>query len=163
MLVTKQIYREAMARLGAAVNVITTNGPAGRHGFTASAVCSITDDPPTLLVCQNRSSESNSHFKTNGVLCVNTLTAGHQELSGVFAGMTEVDMDGRFASGTWLTLETGAPVLQGAVVSFDCKISQVTEVGTHSVLICDVVAVQSGEVHEGLIYFGRAYHPIRHP
>ena len=44
--VEKQAYREAMARLGAAVNVITTDGPGGRAGFTASAVCSVTDTPP---------------------------------------------------------------------------------------------------------------------
>ena len=49
-----------MARLGAAVNIITTDGPGGKRGFTASAVCSVTDSPPTLLVCLNRSSDSNS-------------------------------------------------------------------------------------------------------
>ena len=57
MAVEKQAYREAMARLGAAVNVITTDGPGGRAGFTASAVCSVTDTPPTLLVCANRTNE----------------------------------------------------------------------------------------------------------
>src|SRR4029077_12068777 len=56
--VEKQAYREAMARLGAAVNVITTDGPGGRAGFTASAVCSVTDSPPTLLVCANRANDS---------------------------------------------------------------------------------------------------------
>ena len=50
MAMEKQAYREAMARLGAAVNVITTDGPGGRAGFTASAVCSVTDSPPTLLI-----------------------------------------------------------------------------------------------------------------
>ncbi|WP_252405960.1 flavin reductase, partial [Escherichia coli] len=44
-------FRAGMARLGAAVNIITTDGPGGRAGFTASAVCSVTDTPPTLLVC----------------------------------------------------------------------------------------------------------------
>lgn len=51
----KQSFRDAMAQVGAAVNIITTDGPAGRAGFTASAVCSVTDEPPTLLVCLNRS------------------------------------------------------------------------------------------------------------
>jgi flavin reductase len=154
------MYREAMARLGAAVNVVTTNGPAGRFGFTASAVCSVTDDPPTLLVCQNRGSDSNIAFKRNGVLCVNTLTAGQQELSDVFSSHLN-DMDTRFAAGAWGVAETGAPVLQGAVASFDCRIVQVTEVGTHSVLFCEVAAIRQGSVHEGLIYFGRLYHPVR--
>ena len=153
-------YREAMARLGAAVSVITSDGPAGRGGFTASAVCSVTDDPPTLLVCMNRGSELNAAFKVNGVLCVNVLTGAQQDLSPVFGGMVEADMPARFAAGAWTTLATGAPVLEGAVVSFDCRIVQVTEIGTHSVLFCEVAALAAGLRHEGLIYFGRAYHSI---
>lgn len=151
-----------MARLGAAVSVITTSGPAGRCGFTASAVCSVTDDPPTLLVCMNRGSRLNHIFKANRVLCVNTLTARQQDLSPLFAGLTEIDMEARFAAAAWTTLHTGAPVLQGAVVSFDCRIAQITEVGTHSVFFCAVQAIEAGTVDEGLIYFGRAYHRIGH-
>jgi flavin reductase len=151
-----------MARLGAAVSVVTTDGPAGRSGFTASAVCSVTDDPPTLLVCMNRASDRNVVFKANRVLCVNTLAAGHEELSAVFAGRTD-DMDERFAEGTWYTLATGAPVLEGAVASFDCRITQVVEVGTHSVFFCEAAAIATSARHEGLIYFGRSYHRITRP
>jgi len=159
--VDKQAFRDAMARMGAPVNVITTDGPGGRRGFTASAVCSVTDDPPTLLVCLNRNSDSNAALKTNRVLCVNTLTGEHQHLSPIFAGMTEHDYPARFSSANWTTLTTGAPVLQGAGVSFDCRIIQVTEVGTHSVFFCEVDGIRMGDVHEGLIYFGRGYHPVR--
>ena len=160
-LVDKQIFREAMARLGAAVNIITTDGPGGRRGFTASAVCSVTDDPPTLLVCLNRNSDSNQALKDNLVICVNTLTSGQQHLSPIFAGMTEHDYDARFASADWTTLATGAPVLAEAGVSFDCRIAQITEVGTHSVFFCEVEAIRQGPRHEGLIYYGRGYHPVR--
>lgn len=161
MPVAQQVYRDAMARLGAAVNVITTAGPRGRCGFTASSVCSVTDDPPTLLLCMNRGSDLNIRFKHNGVLCVNTLAASQQELSPLFAGLTEIeDMDARFALAEWDTLATGAPVLQGAVVAFDCRIAQITEVGTHSVFFCEIEAIRHGAVHEGLIYFGRTYHRI---
>jgi flavin reductase len=160
-LVDKQSFRDAMARLGAPVNVITTDGPGGRRGFTASAVCSVTDDPPTLLVCLNRNSDSNAALKTNRVLCVNTLTREHQHLSPIFAGMTEHDYPARFACADWTVLSTGAPVLQGAGVSFDCRIVQVTEVGSHSVFFCEVETIRVGDLHEGLIYFGRGYHPVR--
>ncbi|HEX3346707.1 MAG TPA: flavin reductase [Acetobacteraceae bacterium] len=159
--VTQQMFRDAMARLGAAVNVITTDGPGGRRGFTASAVCSVTDSPPTLLVCMNRTSDSNEAVRANGVLCVNTLTARQQELSPLFAGQYDVDMEGRFAAAGWGSLVTGAPVLQDAAVSFDCKIAQTTAVGTHHVFFCEVQAIQFGSVHEGLIYYGRTYHPVR--
>ncbi len=74
-LVEKQAFRDDMARLGAAVNIITTDGTAGRACFTASAVCSVTDTPPTLLVCLNRSASVWSVFDANRQLCVNTLAA----------------------------------------------------------------------------------------
>jgi flavin reductase len=158
--VEKQAYREAMARLGAAVNVITTDGPGGRAGFTASAVTSVTDTPPTLLVCANRANDSYPAMKRNGVVCVNTLTPAQEGLSPVFAGMTEHTMDERFDGYSWHTLETGAPVLDQAVVAFDCRISQVVEVGTHDVFFCTVEAVRTGSAHEGLIYYGRGYHKV---
>ena len=122
MAVEKQAYREAMARLGAAVNVITTDGPGGRAGFTASAVCSVTDTPPTLLVCANRTNDSYPAMKANAVLCVNTLAGAHEELSPVFAGLTDHTMAARFEGATWHTLLSGAPVLDGALVAFDCRI-----------------------------------------
>ncbi|MBW4091179.1 MAG: FMN reductase [Proteobacteria bacterium] len=160
MPVSKDQYREAMARLGAAVNVITTDGPGGRAGFTASAVCSVTDTPPTLLVCANRSNDSYPAFAANGVLCVNTLTAAQQDLSPVFAGLTDHKLEARFDTAAWTTLATGAPVLTEAAVAFDCRIDQVVEVGTHDVFFCVVEAVHTGPVHEGLIYYARGYHRI---
>ncbi len=149
-----------MARLGAAVNVVTTVDAEGPRGLTASAVCSVTDDPPTLLLCINRESEMNEAFRGSGVLCVNTLAASQEALSPLFAGFTDVPQEQRFEAGAWTTLVTGAPVLVGAVVSFDCRVAQCTEVGTHTVFFCEVQAIQSGEAHEGLIYFGRSYHRI---
>jgi flavin reductase len=160
--VDKQAYREAMARLGAAVNVITTDGPGGRAGFTASAVCSVTDTPPTLLVCANRANDSYPALKANRVLCVNTLTASQQDISPVFAGLTTHTMPGRFEFCAWEALLTGAPVLQGAAVAFDCRIDQVVEVGTHDVFFCIVEAVRVGSVCEALIYYERGYHSLPH-
>jgi flavin reductase len=159
-LVDREAYRDAMARLGAAVSVITSDGPAGRVAFTASAVCSVTDDPPTVLVCMNRGSDSYEAFKANAVLCVNTLAASQEALSPLFAGFTDHTMPQRFDQADWITLITGSPVLANAVVSFDCRIAQISEVGTHGVFFCEVDAIQAGTSHEGLIYFGRTYHRI---
>jgi flavin reductase len=153
-------YREAMSRLGAAVNVITTRAPEGDSGFTASAVCSVTDDPPTLLVCMNRNSSQNELFKRAGILCVNVLTRDDQALSPLFAGIEDIPMEDRFARAAWERLATGAPALSTAAASFDCTIDQITEVGTHSVLFCGVRAIRLGESKSGLIYHGRAYHAV---
>ncbi|UPY35957.1 flavin reductase family protein [Sediminicoccus sp. KRV36] len=154
-------FRNAMARLPAAVNIVTTDGPAGLGGFTASAVCSVTDSPATLLVCMNRSVSSCEAFRANGVLAVNTLCGSQQELSGIFAGFTGVDGPARFEAGNWGKLVTGAPVLEGALVSFDARITDLIEKGTHLVLFAEIEAIRLDEgVDEALLYFARDYRRV---
>lgn len=148
-------FRQGMANLGAAVNVITTNGEAGKAGFTASAVCSVSDSPPTLLVCLNRSASVFETFKRNKTLCVNTLANHQQHLSNLFGGKTP--MPERFSQGEWGILDTLAPVLQDALVSFDCEIVQSMSVGSHDVLICEVKAIQQQQGKNALMYFNRSY------
>ncbi len=155
----RDAYRDAMARLGAAVNIVTTDGPGGRAGFTASAVCSVTDDPPTLLVCLNRAASAYPAVQANGVLCVNVLGAGGRALSDLFGGKTP--MEARFAAADWAVAASGAPVLDGAAASFDCRIVGRQAVGTHDVLFCEVLAVARHAEAHGLVYFGRGYHDLR--
>src|SRR3954468_15150956 len=119
------VFREAMSRLGAAVHVITTAGPGGKTGATATAVCSVSDTPPTLLVCINRRSQTNPVIVENGVFCVNTLGAEGAEIADVFAGRTGAKGGNRFAIGEWTTLTTGSPVLASAVIAFDCRVIEV--------------------------------------
>ena len=152
-------FRNAMSLLTSAVNVVTTMGDSGRHGFTASAVCSVTDTPPTLLVCMNRSSRSYTNFIENKVLCVNVLSTDQANLSNAFAS-SKCSSEQRFEQGKWSALETGSPVLQDALVSFDCEIGQIQEVGTHTILICPIIAIQQNQEDQALVYFNRAYHQV---
>ena len=152
-------FRNAMSLLTTAVNVITTEGEDGMHGFTASAVCSVTDTPPTLLVCMNQSSRSHTHFVDNKILSVNVLGAQHEKISNAFAS-SKLSSEDRFKLGAWITLETGSPILKDALVSFDCEIEQIQEVGTHSVFMCRVVAIKQSQQDESLVYFNRAYHQV---
>ncbi|OWT71624.1 MULTISPECIES: flavin reductase [unclassified Achromobacter] len=158
-MIAKTVYRDAMARMGAAVNVITSDGPAGRCGCTASAVCGVTDQPPMLLVCINRSSRNNTAFKENSRLCVNVLDASQQALALRFASK-DMAVDERFSEGDWDVLETGSPVLRGAAVSLDCDITFTAEVGTHTVFYCAVRSATSLENSEALIYFDRGFHRV---
>lgn len=152
-------FRNAMSKLTTAVNVITTEGTAGMHGFTASAVCSVTDTPPTLLVCMNQSSRSHAHFLENKVLSVNVLAAQHEQISNAFAS-SKLGSEERFKLGNWTTLETGSPILKDALVSFDCEIQEIQQVGTHSVFMCRVVAIKQSQQEESLVYFNRGYHRV---
>lgn len=152
-------FRNAMSLLTTAVNVVTTEGASGLHGFTASAVCSVTDTPPTLLVCMNQASRSHTHFVENKTLSVNVLGAQHEHISNAFAS-SKLSSEERFKLGSWAVLETGSPILEDALVSFDCEIEQIQEVGTHSVFMCRVVAIKKSQQDGSLVYFNRAYHQV---
>ena len=150
-------FREAMSRLGAAVHVITTAGPGGKAGTTATAVCSVSDAPPMLLVCLNRRSQTNPIVVENGVFCINTLGHDGAEIADIFAGRTGLGSGDRFATGDWLTLSTGSPVLASAVIAFDCRIVEVRSVGSHNVFFGAVESVRLGPSGPALVYHERAY------
>jgi flavin reductase len=152
-----KMFREGMSQFAAAVNVVTTDGPAGKAGFTATAVCSVSDTPPTLLVCLNRKSTSGPVLQTNQVFCVNTLSGEDEPISDVFAGRTGAVKDARFVTGTWSTLKTGAPVLDTAVAAFDCRVVEIRIMGSHNVIFGAVVDVRLNAANPALIYHNRAY------
>jgi flavin reductase len=158
--VDPQQFREAMSRLGAAVHVVTTDGPAGKTGFTATAVVSVSDQPATLLVCLNRGATSMPILRENGVFCVNTLRAGDEIVADTFAGRTKVAREERFNTGQWSTLVTGSPALMSAVVAFDCRAIEVKAVASHDVYFGVVEAIHSGLSGPALVYHDRAYKQV---
>ncbi len=150
-------FRQAMSRVAASVHLVTTDGPAGRRGVTATSVCSVSDEPATLLICLNVSSLANERFAANGVLAVNTLGASGEGLARAFAGEGKLEPDERFARGLWTTLETGAPILQTALASFDCRIVDRRIVATHHVIVAEVAALRAGPEAASLLYRDRQY------
>jgi flavin reductase len=126
-----------MSRLGSAVSVVTTGSGANRYGFTASAVCSVSASPPTLLVCINRGSSCFPAFDKTSHFCVNTLMPGQEDIAELFGGRTPTD--DRFALGDWEEGVTGLPVLADASVSFECELTNSVDEATHRVMFGRVV------------------------
>lgn len=154
--VSKTEFRNAMARVCAPVNVVTTDGVAGRGGFTATAMCSVTDEPPTLLICMNAKSAQTNLFKANGKFCVNVLPAEHKELASIFAGSIP-DMAARFAVADWHAVKQGLPALRDAIVSFACEVIDIHRVGTHNVMVGQVFDIRQRLDGSALLYFDRHY------
>jgi flavin reductase len=153
-------FKEAMSRVAAAVHIVTTDGPAGLGGITATSVASITVEPPMLLFCINKTSSSYARMVANGVFCINALAPSHEALSNVFAGRTDERLDARFETGVWRKLATGAPALTGAAASFDCRLVEAKEVATHVIMIGVVEAVDFGPEGAALAYVHRKYKTI---
>jgi flavin reductase (DIM6/NTAB) family NADH-FMN oxidoreductase RutF len=159
---TAQNFREAMSRVACSVSIVCTDGPHGMAGFTCSAVCSVTDEPPTIMVCVNRKSAANAVIKANGVLCVSSLGVDQVELSQLFAGVGRVSMIERFVGPNWGVLATGAPYCTTSRVALDCRIADIREIGTHSVIFAEVLSTTHASSGEPLIYHSRDYATIRH-
>ncbi|KZM49208.1 flavin reductase [Labrenzia sp. OB1] len=151
------VFREAMSRIAAAVHVVTTDGPAGRIGATVSAACSVSDDPPSILVCLNRQTRIHGAVLENRRFCLNTLSDDHEAISDAFAGRENLDMPDRFAKGDWTPLATGCPGLDSARLSVDCDVFAITEMGTHSIVIGTVADLRMTDPGKSLLYVRRGY------
>ncbi len=149
-----------MSRFGGAVHVVTTDGPAGRRGVTIIAGCSVSDHPPIVLVCLSRVKPDNDVFVENGVFALNTLASPHRPLADAFSGLTGLNQNDRFSLGDWETAATGAPVLKGALATFDCRIIETKEVATHRILFGEVTGIRIGDKLSPLIYQDRRYHHV---
>ena len=153
-------FRDAMASLSAAVNIVTTSGKAGQCGITATAVCSVTDTPPSLMVCINANSAMNPVFQGNGKLCVNVLNHEQELMARHFAGMTGMAMEERFLGEGWETGPLGQPLLHGSLACLEGEISQVQTIGTHLVYLVEIKNIVLSKEGHGLIYFKRRFHPV---
>jgi flavin reductase (NADH) len=151
-------YRTAMSNLSAAVNVVTTNGPSGRAGITVSAVCSVTDSPPTILVCVNQSSYTHSIFRQNKCLCVNILSSSDEELAGHFAGATGIPMTFEWAM--WDHDTENIPMLRTAAARVVGRIIGDHTQGSHSIFLVSVDRVDVRQNSDALVYFKRRFHSV---
>ncbi|CAG7585895.1 4-hydroxyphenylacetate 3-monooxygenase, reductase component [Rhodococcus opacus] len=160
----QSIFRTAMANLPAAVNIVTTDGPAGRCGMTVTAVCSVTDSPPTALVCVNQNSAMHNVFRNNGRVGINVLSGDDEELAMHFAGATQVAMADRFQWDIWEEdTDDGVPILRAAHVVLAGRIADSKTVGSHSVMFVELDRVQTREHGDSLVYFQRKFHRLSVP
>lgn len=158
--VEPQAYRDAMSHFAGHVHVVTTDGPAGKRGATVIAACSVSDTPPTILVCLNRENPKNEPFVENGNFALNTLSSHHQALSIGFSGVTGLAVEERFGLGRWDTISTGAPTLVDALAVFDCELVDYKDLATHRVLFGKVTGLRIGDNLKPLIYHARGYHVL---
>jgi len=149
-----------MRKVAGAVSVITTIGIDGaRRGLTATAVCSLSAEPPSLLVCVNRKTWLAQFVPKSGVFTVNVLSHSQEAVARTFAGQTELEAADRFSVGEWGTGTTGAPVIKGALASFECRLGKLVEHNTHVVLIGHVVDTVLGDGHS-LVYLDGSFSSI---
>lgn len=152
-------FVEAMSHAACTVNIVTTDGPAGRAGVTVSAMASVSADSewPTLLVCLHHMSPAAARIVDNGVLCVNVLRDDQAYISDTFAGRFKNEVNDKFECAEWVGMPSGAPRIVDPLVAFDCALISSEQVGTHYILLCEVRDLYISRPGSPLIYANRAY------
>lgn len=143
-LIPSEDFRLAMRKVTSPVAVITVRAGDKRNGLTATAVCSATTDPPTLLVCINRGATCEGLIAKSGSFAVNFLTEEQAGIARLFS-TARLDPAERFAEGRWTAGPSGAPMLADTVASFDCRVVQMVPCGTHSIFMGQVVGVTGSD------------------
>lgn len=143
-------FKGAMRRLASTIAIITTRHDDTWHGMAATAVTSVTTDPPCLLIAVNRSASLHPPVSAAGKFCVNLLGGQHRELISVFSGALKGAE--RFQHGRWAAGHEGLPYLQDAAASLFCDLDAHFDHGTHTLFIGAVRQVVVDPLHDPMVW-----------
>jgi flavin reductase len=143
-------FKLVMRRFAASVNVITSADRQKKNGMTATAVCSVSSDPPSALIVVNKSNRSHPIITETGAFAVNVLSSDQKHVASHFASRAPDP----FAKIDHSIGKTGCPIIAGADAYIECTVINQTDVGTHTIFVGKIVAAHasSGEpllYHEG--------------
>ena len=150
-------FREAMRQLAGGVSVVTTGKGRLRTGLTATSVTSLSAEPPSLLVCINKTSSALLTIRESQSFAVNILTRDHQDIADRFAGRAGTFGAARYEGADWEQLATGTPVLGGALANLDCRLENISEWHSHAIVIGRVVSIRTSAASSPLVYWRGAY------
>ncbi len=145
-------FKNAMRRHAASVTLIAVGLPPDRAGLTATSVCSLTAEPPQLLVCLNGNSRTAQRLQEERLFSVNILGDRHRELAERFSSAHAISSEDKFRSGEWSPGPAGTPLLIDAVASFECELASSYPVDTHIILIGRVLNLHAKSDASALIY-----------
>ncbi len=152
-IVDRDDFIAAMRHVAASVTVVTTNGPAGKHGATVSAFASVSADPPTVMVCLRSDSRIAKAVKDNGKFAVCVLPKGAKDTALRFAGNDDLQVENRFSDVPHKDWD--APHIEDST-SFSCSVSQAVEQGSHTAFF-GVVTWAGSSKAAPLVYFEGAF------
>jgi len=151
--VSSELFRRACALFPTGVAVLTTRDSKGTpHGLTVNAFCSLSLAPPLVLVAIDRVCSVLETFEKSGHFAINFLSSEQRHLSVRFSELPE----GRFSGISWTPGTEGAPLIEGAIGSIECRTTQIIDAGDHRALIGEVIAASVGE-GDPLVFFRSSY------
>lgn len=147
-------FRKALGCFATGITVVTSRRPNGPPlGLTVNSFNSVSLAPPLVLFSLDRSNEKAAEFEASGFFAVNVLSEHQQDVSVRFS----TDPDNRWENFDWSEMETGAPVIDGCLATFDCRTYAVHDGGDHLIFLGEVIAMQTTSAGEPLLYYRGRY------
>lgn len=143
------------------VSVLTVGDGEAATGLVVTSAISLSAEPPLLLACVSRSASSHALLESGGCFGWSSLGAAHQAVAERFSGFGGVKGAARYAGTDWETAVTGARLLAGAPVAFDCTVEELIVRATHSILIGRVRAIRSTTGAGALVYWQGGYRALQ--
>jgi flavin reductase (DIM6/NTAB) family NADH-FMN oxidoreductase RutF len=156
MAIANDEFRAALSRFPSGVTVVTTKDADGKlHGLTVSAFCSVSMNPPLILVCILKTTGSYSSFEESKAFVVNILDESQQQISNHFAS----HLDDKFAGQNYQLNETGLPILADCLVNLECSLKHSYDGGDHTIFVGEI---EKATISDGkpLLYWCGKYREI---
>lgn len=150
-------FRQAMRSVASAVYLITSRGPEGDVGMTATAACSLSFDPMSVLISVNRSASMTRTLESTGRFNLNVLSDEDINIANAFGSPS--GRDSRFVQGDWYDMD-GMPALRSSISSISCEVANTMEFGTHRIYAGTVRAVDNRTSRAELIYCNGAFRSL---
>lgn len=149
MKISPDQFRAALGRFATGVTVVTTRDRSGElHGITVSAFCSVSLEPPLILICIEKATYSYSAIAECNFFAVNILANNQKNLSEQFA----TPLPDKFANVRYYESSTGVPLLNGALANLECRLKHSYDGGDHTIFVGEV---ENATLNEGdpLLHF----------
>jgi flavin reductase (DIM6/NTAB) family NADH-FMN oxidoreductase RutF len=159
MTADSQVFKNVLSRFASGVTVVTTTVDGEPHGLTVSAFCSVSMEPPRILVCLGNGTDSKPRIERAGAFAVHILGQDHARLALRFAKMLP-DVTELFDGVDYTTAATGSPILSQCLGWLDCKVDAAYPVGDHTIFIGAVEAMQVAEPGAPVLYYDRAFRTL---
>ena len=158
-MIDSTLFRDILSQFASGVTVVTTRNGDTLHGLTVSSFCSVSLEPPLILVCIDKKASSHPVLQTSKRFAVNFLTAAQQDISNRFADPRRSPEE-RFQGLAVRSAVTQSPILPDVLAYLDCEVYAEYDGGDHTIFVGKVVA---GEVGEGtpLLYWYRGYRELK--
>ncbi len=146
----QEAFRTAMRRVANTVTIVSVQSGAERHGTTATSVTSISMEPPSILICFNKTSRLRRFLTNEDRFCVNVLHTDNLQTSKIFSS----PMSGpeRFAHGDWQADEFSVPYLVNAQANLFCHKEKEISYGSHTIFIGRVTGARARADISPLLY-----------